>query len=87
MQRLREWEQEVGHLPHPPVFLEASECPPGDSPQPSTGPQGKAPLPYPQVSFPSYLAPLLSFSKYLLLLSEVLPWLQASQELRVQVGL
>lgn len=47
---------------------------------------GRSPIPTPSAfCLPPWLS--LFLSKYLLLLSELLPWLQASQELRVHVGL
>ena len=79
----------MGHVP-PSVeelLLEASVCPLGTAPRPSAGTQDKALF---AVSLPTWLALSLSLSlnqQIFAIVHELLPWLQASRELRVQVGL
>ena len=65
------------------LLLAASECPLGTAPRPSAGTQNKALLPVP---LPTWHA--LSLNQQIFAIAcELLPWLQASRELRVQVGL
>ena len=77
----------MGHVP-PSVeelLLEASVCPLGTAPRPSAGTQDKALF---AVSLPTWLACALSLNQQIFaIVHELLPWLQASRELRVQVGL
>ena len=77
----------MGHVP-PSVeelLLEASVCPLGTAPRPSAGTQDKALF---AVSLPTWLALALSLNQQIFaIVHELLPWLQASRELRVQVGL
>ena len=67
------------------LLLEASVCPLGTAPRPSADTQDKALFP---VSLPTSLSLSLSLNQQIFaIVHELLPWLQASRELRVQVGL